>query len=274
MEKERGKGKSRVQDIEETLHEIDNPTTMKGDEKMSKGFRNFQVKDIKDKFLAPMTKENPDGGWTISEIDQMAIDAVEHVPLPELLDGHTTTVKVGKKDVTTPTLSLFKGVVVLRHTDKKKKGGQTATKSVHLWQREEWMKLLPEAGLMIRVKKPNQKKGEWVLLDTCPAKDLEWRQKNVLGNFLPSDKGFVIPSIGGLNFKTGELENVPTEPIVVNSIELHHRWHTTQERTDIIGKNDSTEVRYCLEQAQTARDAGNDKAAQTWEDKADHFRRA
>ena len=230
---------------------------------MKRTFTEHTVKDI---------RKHIKEGWTIHEYDQMALNIVAKVPLKELVNGHTSEIKVGDKKIKVPTLSMLKNVVVLGHPTEMTKSGNKKTKSFHLWENADWTKVLPEAGLLVRIKKPNQKKGEWALMDAMDPEELTYLVRTPQGNTM-SDQGYQIPSIGGLNFKTGEVEDVPSEPIVINRTELFHKWHDQQVRKDSgTTASDSKEIAYATAKVEEAKKAGNKEAVVKWERIIEHYR--
>lgn len=243
--------------------EASNSNTKTKEDKMKGTFTDLTIKDI---------RKHIRKGYTIHEYDLMALDIVADVPLAELVKGHKSEITIGNRKLTVPTLSIMKNVIVLGHPTEQTKSGNKKTLSFHLWENSDWMNVLDEVGMVVRIKKPNMKKGVWALMDAMDPEDLTYLVRTPQGATM-SDTGYHIPSIGGLNFKTGEIENVPNEPITVNRTELFHKWHDQQIRVDSgTTASDSKEIAYATKKMEEAKIAGNKKAESKWAGIISHYR--
>ncbi len=192
-----------------------------------------------------LDRVSTDGFELVHPDDKCVLEIAVVTPLKDLVNGHMTkmkqvrdpkTGKVGPGEV--PTLSLLESTISVRNFNEKTEKGDFKTKSEHLWGKEEWMAVLKKAPAdmyclnkkeAIRAGVIHKDDSAWIYCDDFNTEVHGPHLRRNNDKTPVSQEGYKIPSIGGFNYRTSTLENVPPEAIVVNYAELHHGWHRKQK---------------------------------------------
>ncbi len=223
---------------------------------MEKAYTNHGVKEIK-KFVKQ--------GWEISEHDKPILDVVGSKPLADLL----------RDEAGIKALQQMKNVICLTKMVQEGDAPKRKTKNVHLWENNEWMEVLKPAGPMIMVKKASDKKGKYIPIGDLTESDHKWVVKYPNGN-PRQDEGFYLPTIGGMNFKTGDVVNKDSGKIV-QRIELFHKWHDVSRvdrkvRTSAKATGKAVDnLAYCDTKIAACREAKDEAGVKDWTARRTYF---